>query len=62
MYKVCIDDFSGVNVENLALLLENCGRFLLRSEETKERFGTMVGILSSLSDFGKFLVVDIWFL
>lgn len=41
-FKVCLDDFSGSNVENVALLLEGCGRFLLRSEETKERFGTMV--------------------
>ena len=42
MFKVCLDDFSGTNVDNIALLLEGCGRFLLRSEETSERFGTMV--------------------
>jgi regulator of nonsense transcripts 2 len=42
IFKVCLDDFSGNNVENLALLLEGCGRFLLRSEDTRERFGTMV--------------------
>jgi hypothetical protein len=42
-FKVCLDDFSGTNVENLALLLENCGRFLLRSDDTKERFAKMVG-------------------
>ena len=42
MYKVCLDDFSGVNVENLAMLLEGCGRFLLKSDDTKERFATMV--------------------
>jgi len=42
MFKVCLDDFSGTNVENIALLLEGCGRFLLRSEETSERFSTMV--------------------
>ncbi|KAK7005600.1 nonsense-mediated mRNA decay factor [Favolaschia claudopus] len=41
VFKVCLDDFSGTNVENLALLLEGCGRFLLRSEETHQRFGTM---------------------
>ena len=40
IFKVCLDDFTGVNVENLALLLEGCGRFLLRSEETRERFPT----------------------
>jgi regulator of nonsense transcripts 2 len=42
MFKVCLDDFSGTNVENIALLLEGCGRFLLRSEDTAERFSTMV--------------------
>ncbi|KAG6916674.1 hypothetical protein DXG01_005898 [Tephrocybe rancida] len=45
MFKVCLDDFSGVNVENIALLLENCGRFLLRSEETSQRFGTMLELM-----------------
>ena len=42
MFKVCLDDFSGTNVENLALLLEGCGRFLLRSEETRVPFAKMV--------------------
>ncbi|KAG6845896.1 hypothetical protein H0H87_000702 [Tephrocybe sp. NHM501043] len=45
IFKVCLDDFSGVNVENIALLLEGCGRFLLRSEETSQRFGTMVELM-----------------
>ncbi|KAF9481528.1 ARM repeat-containing protein [Pholiota conissans] len=45
MFKVCLDDFSGTNVENLALLLEGCGRFLLRSEDTAERFSTMLELL-----------------
>ncbi|KAI0293362.1 ARM repeat-containing protein [Multifurca ochricompacta] len=45
MFKVCIDDFSGTNVDNLALLLEGCGRFLLRNEETKQRFGTMLELM-----------------
>ncbi|KAG9316714.1 ARM repeat-containing protein [Chiua virens] len=45
MFKVCLDDFSGTNVENLALLLEGCGRFLLRSEDTRERFGTMLELM-----------------
>ncbi|KAF9012414.1 transcription factor [Cyathus striatus] len=44
-FKVCLDDFSGVNVENIALLLEGCGRFLLRSEETSERFSTMLELM-----------------
>lgn len=42
IFKVCIDDFSGTNIDNLSLLLEGCGRFLLRHDETKQRFGTMV--------------------
>jgi len=44
MFKVCLDDFSGTNVENIAMLLEGCGRFLLRSDETRERFRTMVSL------------------
>lgn len=42
MFKVCLDDFSGTNVDNIALLLEGCGRFLLRSDDTRERFAKMV--------------------
>ncbi|KAJ7587199.1 ARM repeat-containing protein [Mycena floridula] len=45
MFKVCLDDFSGTNVENIALLLEGCGRFLLRSEETRDRFSTMLELM-----------------
>ncbi|KAF5393301.1 hypothetical protein D9757_000666 [Collybiopsis confluens] len=45
IFKVCLDDFSGTNIENLALLLEGCGRFLLRSEDTRERFGTMLELM-----------------
>lgn len=45
MFKVCLDDFSGTNIENIALLLEGCGRYLLRNEDTSERFGTMVRLL-----------------
>jgi regulator of nonsense transcripts 2 len=42
IFKVCLDDFSGTNVDNIAMLLEGCGRFLLRNDETKMRFATMV--------------------
>lgn len=42
MFKVCLDDFSGTNIENIALLLEGCGRFLLRSDDTKQPFSKMV--------------------
>ncbi|KAG5651203.1 hypothetical protein H0H81_009512 [Sphagnurus paluster] len=45
MFKVCLDDFSGTNVENIALLLEGCGRFLLRSEDTCERFSAMLELM-----------------
>ncbi|UZJ53432.1 hypothetical protein CBS101457_002752 [Exobasidium rhododendri] len=44
-FKVCLDDFGGPNVENLATLLETCGRYLLRTPETSER---MSGILELL--------------
>lgn len=42
VYKVLIDDLSGSNIECAALLLENCGRFLLRTEETSEKMKAMV--------------------
>ncbi|KZT08499.1 transcription factor [Laetiporus sulphureus 93-53] len=45
MYKVCLDDFSGTNVDNLALLLEGCGRYLLRNEETREPFSKMLELM-----------------
>ncbi|KII92060.1 hypothetical protein PLICRDRAFT_50491 [Plicaturopsis crispa FD-325 SS-3] len=45
IFKVCLDDFSGTNVENIALLLEGCGRFLLRSDDTRQRFATMVELM-----------------
>ncbi|TBU55635.1 transcription factor [Dichomitus squalens] len=45
MFKVCLDDFSGTNVENLAMLLEGCGRFLLRSEDTREPFSKMIELM-----------------
>ena len=45
MFKVCLDDFGPTNVENIALLLEGCGRFLLRNEETKVPFGKMVRLI-----------------
>ena len=44
-FKVCLDDFSGTNVENLAMLLEGCGRFLLRSEDTRVPFGKMIELM-----------------
>lgn len=40
--KVFLDDFAGANIECTALLLEGCGRFLLRSDDTKERMTSML--------------------
>ncbi|EKM54104.1 uncharacterized protein PHACADRAFT_257716 [Phanerochaete carnosa HHB-10118-sp] len=45
MFKVCLDDFSGTNIENIAMLLEGCGRFLLRSDETRQPFSKMVELM-----------------
>ena len=42
MFKVCLDNFTGSNVENVAWLLEGCGRYLLRSDVTHEPFAKMV--------------------
>ncbi|KAG8922375.1 hypothetical protein FRC00_007518 [Tulasnella sp. 408] len=41
MYKVYVDDFSGVSIDNLAMFLEGCGRFLLRDEATGPRMAAM---------------------
>lgn len=45
--KMCLDDFTGSNVDNVANLLESCGRFLLRNEETSERAKAMVSLTVS---------------
>ncbi|KAI0700874.1 ARM repeat-containing protein [Cytidiella melzeri] len=45
MFKVCLDDFSGTNIENLAMLLEGCGRYLLRSEDTHQPFSRMIELM-----------------
>lgn len=42
IFKVYVDDFSGVNIDNIALFLEGCGRFLLRDEATGPRMTAMV--------------------
>lgn len=43
--QVCVSDLTGPNVDNVANLLESCGRFLLRSEDTKEKAKTLVEIM-----------------
>ena len=42
VFKVFVDDFSGVNIDNTALLLEKCGRYLMRTDETKEKMVSLV--------------------
>lgn len=44
-FKVLLDDFNRANVEMVAVLLETCGRFLLRSEETHERMKSVLEML-----------------
>jgi hypothetical protein len=53
MLKVFLDDFTNANVENVALMLEGCGRFLLRTDETRERMATMVHLPSKKASSGR---------
>ncbi|KAF4552036.1 MIF4G domain-containing protein 1 [Elsinoe fawcettii] len=43
--KVCLDDFSRMNIEIIANLLENCGRYLLRNPETSPRMASFLETL-----------------
>ena len=43
--KVCLDDLTGPNVDNMAGFLEGCGRFLLRTPETSDRMKTALELL-----------------
>lgn len=43
--KVSLDDFSRVNIEIIANLLENCGRYLLRNPETSPRMTSFLETL-----------------
>ena len=43
--KVSLDDFSRMNIEIIASLLENCGRYLLRNPETSPRMGSFLETL-----------------
>ncbi|KAK6062828.1 MIF4G domain-containing protein [Seiridium cupressi] len=43
--KVSLDDFSRMNIEIICNLLENCGRYLLRSGETAPRMATFLETL-----------------
>lgn len=43
--KVSLDDFSRMNIEIIATLLENCGRYLLRNPETSPRMNSFLETL-----------------
>ncbi|KAI7569410.1 ARM repeat-containing protein [Hortaea werneckii] len=43
--KVSLDDFSRMNIEIIATLLENCGRYLLRNPETAPRMSSFLETL-----------------
>lgn len=43
--KVSLDDFSRMNIEIIANLLENCGRYLLRNPDTSPRMSSFLGTL-----------------
>ena len=43
--KVCLDDFSRMNIEIIANLLENCGRYLLRNPDTSPRMRSFLETL-----------------
>lgn len=42
IFKVYLDEFSGVNIDNTAMLLEKCGRYLMRTDETKDKMLSLV--------------------
>jgi regulator of nonsense transcripts 2 len=44
--KVSLDDFSRMNIEIIANLLENCGRYLLRNPETSPRMTSFMETVS----------------
>ncbi|KAG8863367.1 hypothetical protein FRB96_008859 [Tulasnella sp. 330] len=45
IFKAYVDDFAGVNIDNIAMLLEGCGRFLMRDEATGPRMTMMVELM-----------------
>ncbi|KAJ9603131.1 mRNA decay protein [Cladophialophora chaetospira] len=45
-FKVSLDDFSRMNIEIIAHLLENCGRYLLRNPETAPRMTSLLETLN----------------
>ena len=45
-FKVCLEDLSRMNVEIIAHLLENCGRYLLRNSSTSPRMSSFLETLN----------------
>lgn len=45
-FKVSLDDFSRMNIEIIANLLENCGRYLLRNPDTAPRMASFLETLN----------------
>lgn len=45
-FKVCVDDLVGHNVDVLCHLMEGCGRWLLRTEATRDKMSQLVRPLS----------------
>lgn len=43
--KVCLDEFSKMNIQIICDLLENCGRYLLRNPETSPRMASFLETL-----------------
>lgn len=43
--KVCLDDFSKMNIQIICDLLENCGRYLLRNPDTAPRMSSFMDTL-----------------
>lgn len=41
-FKKCLDDFHGHNIEIITNLLETCGKYLLRMEESKLKFNNLL--------------------
>jgi regulator of nonsense transcripts 2 len=44
--KVALDDFSRMNIEIMASLMENCGRYLLRNPDTSPRMASFLETLN----------------
>lgn len=53
--KVAIDDFHRMNIEIMCHVLENCGRYLLRTQETGPRMAVFLDTLKKKKDAVQYL-------